>query len=214
MKINTNLWNKIRYTAMAPVYDIAGKLFSAYRKLSIEQLNIIDGDKVLIIGAGTGLDLEFIPKHAVITATDITPAMINMIEKRNQSLGFNLTATVMDGQQLELADKSYDKIILHLILAVIPDLVACIKEAERVLKDDGRIVVYDKFLPGHITASFGRKTLNLFTNFFFSDINRKFEEIVSHTQLKTVKITGADFRGNYKIYVLEKQIIQIPIETP
>lgn len=192
---------------MSPVYDVAGKLFSAYRKLSIEQLNITAGEKVLIVGAGTALDLEFIPKHAEVTATDITPAMIARIEKRNRALGLNLTAIVMDGQQLQFADKSFDKIILHLIIAVIPNPVACMKEAERVLKDKGRIVVYDKFLPLNVAPPLIRRVLNLFTNFIFSDINRKLEEILAYTNLRVVRTLEGGFGGQYKIYVIEKQTI-------
>jgi ubiquinone/menaquinone biosynthesis C-methylase UbiE len=204
MNINTNLWNRIRYTAISPVYDLAGKLFTPYRKRSIEELHIAHNDKVLLVGAGTGLDLAFIPQYAHVTATDITPAMVARIVKRNETLHLNLTAMVMDGQQLEFADKSFDKIVLHLIVAVIPNPVACMKEAERVLKDGGRIVVYDKFIPANSRPGLLRTVANLFTNFLFSNINRKLEDIVAHTGLKVVNIVEGGFKGQYNIYVLEK----------
>lgn len=204
MIINTNLWNKIRYTLLSPVYDAAASAFAKSRGFSIEQLHIQPGEKVLIIGAGTGLDLKYLPKDANVTATDITPAMVNRIEQRNKKLCLNVKALVMDGQKLQFADSSFDMVILHLILAVIPDPVACIKEAERVLKAGGRMTVYDKFLAANENPSLVRKALNLITNFFFSDINRKFEGIISHTQLKVLKETAMDFGGNYKVYLLEK----------
>lgn len=204
MNINTNNWNKIRYTLLSPVYDVAAIPFAKSRGRSIEQLAIQPGERVLIIGAGTGLDFDYLPKHADITATDITPAMVKLTEKRNEKLGLNVKAMVMDGQQLQFADGTFDKVILHLILAVIPNPVACIKEAERVLKPGGRIAVYDKFLGANQKPGIVRKAVNLITNFFFSDINRKFEDIISQTQLKVLKEAAVDFRGNYKIYLLEK----------
>lgn len=204
MNINTNNWNKIRYTLLSPIYDVAASPFAKSRGRSIEQLDIQQGEQVLIIGAGTGLDLEYLPKHADITATDITPAMVKQIEKRNEKLQMNVQAMVMDGQKLQFADGSFDKVILHLILAVIPDPVACIKEAERVLKLGGKIAVYDKFLAADKNPSLVRKALNLITNFIFTDINRKFEEIVNHTKLKVLKEAAVDFGGNYRIYLLEK----------
>ncbi len=83
MKINTNRWNKFRYTLYAPGYDLMGRYFKDPRKRSVESLNIKPGDKVLIIGAGTGLDLEFIHPECEITAIDITPSMIQRIKVQN-----------------------------------------------------------------------------------------------------------------------------------
>ena len=117
---NTNRWNRLRYSIYAPGYDLAGRIFAASRKRSITELGINQGDEVLIVGAGTGLDLEFIPAYCHIIATDITPAMITQTLKKNLVLGRNLDALVMDGQNLAIPDNSVDKVILHLILAVIP----------------------------------------------------------------------------------------------
>ena len=130
----TNWWNRFRYTLYAPGYDLLGRIFSKSRNKSISELNIRTGDEVLVVGIGTGLDLEFITVDCHITATDITPAMITQTLKKNRLLGHRLKAEVMDGQRLNLPDSSADKIILHLILAVIPDPIACIKECERVKK--------------------------------------------------------------------------------
>ncbi len=132
--------------------------------------------------------------------------MIARVTKRNELLRLNLTASVMDGQQLEFSDKSFDKIVLHLIVAVIPNPVACLKEAERVLRDNGRIVVYDKFIPANSQPGLLRKITNLFANFLFSDINRNLESIITDTSLKVVKIIEGGFKGQYSIYVLEKDI--------
>ncbi len=171
MKINTNRWNKIRYTIYAPFYDTLVGYVANSRKKSIETLEIRPGDKVLLLGAGTGLDLNIIPKGCSITAIDITPAMIHKIKKRNEKLNHDLIALVMDGQKLEFPDNSFDKIILHFVLAVIPNPVNCIKEVERVLKTGGTITVFDKFLPKNRKISFARKVVNPVVNLFFTDIN-------------------------------------------
>ena len=78
--INTNRWNKIRNTLLSPIYDAAASPFGKSRGRSIKQIAIQPGEKVLITGAGTGLDLEYLPNHAEITATDITPAMLKHID--------------------------------------------------------------------------------------------------------------------------------------
>jgi phosphatidylethanolamine/phosphatidyl-N-methylethanolamine N-methyltransferase len=204
MKINTNRWNKIRYTLYTPGYDMIAGYFKGSRKKSIESLDIKAGEKVLIVGAGTGLDLEFLPNNCEIFATDITPSMIKQIKKRNNSLKLDVQAMIMDGQALKFSDNTFDKIILHLILAVIPDPVACIKESERVLKSGGNIVVFDKFLPKNRKVSAIRSALNLFSNALFTDITRDFESIVKHTQLTILSDEDADFNGNFRLIKLKK----------
>ncbi|MFA5850339.1 MAG: class I SAM-dependent methyltransferase [Bacteroidales bacterium] len=205
MKINTNTWNKIRYTLYSPGYDMIAGYFRNTRKKSIESLGIKNNERVLIIGAGTGLDLEFLPKECEIVATDITPSMVQKIRKRNDTLNLNVKALVMDGQQLEFEDNSFDMIILHLILAVMPDPVRCIKESERVLKPGGYITVFDKFLPENRIISTRRRLTNIFSNFLFSNITRNFESIVNKTQLHKVSDTDAGFGGNMRLIKLTKR---------
>lgn len=201
---NTNHWNRFRYTLYAPGYDFAARIFSKSRNKSIRELEINSGDEVLIVGAGTGLDLEFITADCHITATDITPAMIVRTLKKNIHLRLDLKAEVMDGQHLNFPDRTADKIILHLILAVIPDPVACLKECERVLKPGGRITIFDKFVPKGRKLSFWRKIFNPITNLLFSDITRRFETIVSETNLLIESDLQADFNGNFRIIRLRK----------
>ena len=167
-------------------------------------LAVKPGEQVLLVGAGTGLDLDFLPKTALITATDITPAMVARLGRRGNKLQLRINTQIMDGQQLALPDNSFDKMVLHLILAVIPDPVRCLQEAERVLKPGGLIVVFDKFLqPGHRPGLF-RRVANFFTNFLFSDITRSFETILNETKLKLLTDQPADFNGNFRIILLQK----------
>ena len=204
MAVNTNQLNIFRYTLYEPIYDWAAKILDRSRKRSIQQLNVQPLEKVLIVGAGTGMDLDHLPHGCVITATDITPAMVRRINSRNLKLNHQLEAMVMDGQNLNFENVSFDKVILHLILSVIPNPIKTIREAERVLKPGGRIAIYDKFVHPNKKASNTRKFFNLFTNLFFSNITRNFETIISHTSLKIVSDQKADLGGNFRIILLEK----------
>jgi hypothetical protein len=61
------MWDRLRYTAWAPAYDalIRAAGFDAARRLSIDRLRLAPGGSVLIVGAGTGLDLDFRLLNAV-----------------------------------------------------------------------------------------------------------------------------------------------------
>lgn len=201
----SNLWNKIRYTLYLPFYDLIAGVFSKERKRSIEILNPDKEDKVLIVGAGTGLDLEFLQGLKKIVAIDITPGMINKLEKKASKLNLEVEAFVMDGQSLEFQKNNFDCVILHLILAVIPDPYQCLKEVERVLKPGGKVVVLDKFLPDNEQPSFIRKIINSFTGFLFSEINRKFSEILKVTSLKKELDIPVKLKGAFRIIKLKKE---------
>ncbi|HAM97110.1 MAG TPA: SAM-dependent methyltransferase [Marinilabiliales bacterium] len=205
MKINTNSWNKIRYTLYTPGYDLIAGYFKDSRKKSVESLEIKAGDKVLIVGAGTGLDLEFLPNDCEIIATDITPSMIERIKKRNKTLNRQVQSIVMDGQALDFVDNSFDKIILHLILAVIPDPIACINESGRVLKHGGQIVIFDKFVHKDKKVSTLRRFANVLTNFLFTDITRDFESIANNSGLTILTDKDADFNGNFRLIKMTKK---------
>lgn len=198
-----NRWNVIRYSLYTPIYDLVAGAFAPYRKHSIQQLNLQSGERVLLIGAGTGLDLRFLSDDIQITATDITPAMLSLLQLRAQKKP-NIQIACMDGQKLTYADASFDAVILHLILAVIPDPVACLLEAERVLKPQGRMVIFDKFLAENQQPSLPRKMLGGLTRFLFSDINRKFSPILATTNLQLVHNTAAAFKGVFRYILLKK----------
>lgn len=201
MEINTNRWNRIRYTAFAPLYDSVVR-FGAQRRRSIELLALRPGERVLIAGAGTGADLPFVPREVEVVAGDITPAMVSRIRRRAAGLGRAVTAEVMDAQALRLPDSSFDAVMLHLIVAVIPDPVACLREAARVLKPGGRAVVFDKFAPDEGRLSFARRILNPVANTLFTDITRRLGPLAREAGLRVVHREPAAFAGRFEIAVL------------
>ncbi len=205
MLFKSNSWNKFRYSLYVPVYDAIGRWFAPYRRQSIDSLQIKPKQKVLLVGAGTGLDLEHIPHGAEIVATDLTPMMVQRIKVRNRLLLHHLDARVMDGQKLDLPDNSFDVVILHLILAVIPDPVACLREAERVVKPGGRIGIFDKFLPPGEKAPMWRRWVNMLTFIIATDINRHFEDILQKTSLQKISDEAVGWDGNLRIIQLEKE---------
>ena len=83
------MWNRLRYTVWAPAYDAIARAagFDTARRLSIDRLRLTSGDRVLIVGAGTGLDLDFLPSNVDVTAIDVTPAMLKQLERRAAGTG-------------------------------------------------------------------------------------------------------------------------------
>lgn len=200
------MWNRIRYTGWAPVYDVLAKSvgFEEARRRSIERLRLRDGDRLLIAGAGTGLDLEFLPAGVEVTAIDITPAMLNRLEARAARLGRAVTARVMDARDLAFPDRAFDAVVMHLILAVMPQPERGLCEAARVLVPGGRIAVFDKFLRAAERPSLKRRLLNAFAKPLFSDMNRRLEPLAAAASLTIEFDEQSAFGGMYRIATLRK----------
>jgi phosphatidylethanolamine/phosphatidyl-N-methylethanolamine N-methyltransferase len=200
------MWNRIRYTIWAPFYDpfVAAVGFDAPRRRSIDHLRLEAGHRVLIVGAGTGQDLAHLPPGVEITAIDVTPAMLSRLRRRAFHLGLSVTAQVMDARRLEFEDSRFDAIILHLILAVMPEPERGLAEAIRVLKPGGRIAVFDKFLGDEQKASVPRRLLNLVMKPLCTDMNRKFGPLIRPTGLEVERDEPAAFGGMYRLIALRK----------
>jgi ubiquinone/menaquinone biosynthesis C-methylase UbiE len=199
-------WNRLRYTVWAPAYDAIARAagFDAARRLSIDRLRLASGDRVLIVGAGTGLDLDVLPSNIHVTAIDVTPAMLKHLERRAADTGRSVTARIMDARQLAFPDSSFDAVVMHLILAVMPEPERGVREAVRVLKPGGRVAVFDKFLRDEERPSAKRRLLNALAKPLFSDLNRRVGPLIAGTRLVIEHDEPVAFGGTYRAVTLVK----------
>jgi ubiquinone/menaquinone biosynthesis C-methylase UbiE len=197
-------WDRLRYTVWAPAYDalVRAAGFDAARRLSIDRLRLAAGDRVLIIGAGTGLDIDFLPSNVHVTAIDVTPAMLKHLERRAAGAGQSVTTRIMDARQLAFPDSSFDAVVMHLILAVMPQSERGVREAVRVLKPGGRIGVFDKFLRDDERPSLKRRLFNAFAKPLFSDLNRRLGPLMVGTPLVIEHDEPVAFGGTYRVVTL------------
>lgn len=168
-------WERRRYALWAPFYDVVAYPFRKARCRAIAGLALRAGDRVLLVGAGTGEDLPFVPTGVSVVGIDLTEAMLRRARHKARETDH---LAVMDAQALALRDGTFDVVVLHLILAVVPDPALCFKEAARVLRRGGRIAVFDKFTQEGRPASLGRRLLNRVTRPIATDITRNLEEII------------------------------------
>ncbi|MGH8753166.1 MAG: class I SAM-dependent methyltransferase [Burkholderiales bacterium] len=149
---------RFSYTLIAPFYDAAIRhATSRIRAQSLKYLPDEGGLCILVNGIGTGLDLPYLPPTHDYIGLDLTEAMLRRAQSRSGDLQIHL----VQGNSLNLpfADNSFDYVVLHLILAVVPDPVQGLKETARVLKTGGEILLLDKFLRRNERAWF-RRALN------------------------------------------------------
>jgi len=202
---DTNFWRKLIYTAWAPAYDLLAAPFAPVRRRSIGRLGLARGERVLLVGAGTGLDLDALPPGVAVTAVDLTPAMLAKLRARARRLGVAVDARVMNAQAMTgLADASYDAAVLHLILAVVPDPVACVRETARVLRPGGRAVILDKFLPDDARTPLALRLLSPVLSCFGTEATRRLGPILAGSGLRLVSNEAAGFGGYLRMAVVER----------
>lgn len=196
----------MRYTFWAPVYDalVAGAGFDDARRRSIRRLGLVRGDRLLIVGAGTGLDLDHLPPGVRVTAVDVTPAMLGRLQLRAARLGRPVATCLMDGRELAFADRAFQAVLLHLVLAVMPEPERGLAEADRVLAPGGAVAVFDKFLADDEEPSLARAALNVVARVAFSDINRRLGPMLARTSLAVEHEDAERWLGIYRIITLRK----------
>jgi ubiquinone/menaquinone biosynthesis C-methylase UbiE len=138
---------KQSFDALAEVYDdgLSALLLSLHHKM-LEHAQIQESEQVLNVGCGTGMD-SFLtapllgPKGSVV-GIDISPEMIRRASAKAQARGLsNVTFQAMDAEKLSFPANHFHVIVTHWALMLFPNENAALREALRVLKPGGRIVV-------------------------------------------------------------------------
>lgn len=191
-------WNRTRYNFYAPIYDWVARPLERGRKRAVEGIAPAANENVLIVGCGPGSDLPHLPDETSVTALDAASEMIRRTKNRASGLDLDVEARIGDGRSLPFDENSFDVVLLHLILTVVPDPGAVASETARVLRPAGRVSIYDKFIPDGTEPSVLRRALNPVTRFLFSDITRQLQPILSSTTL-TVGERESALGGLYTI---------------
>jgi len=192
------------YSLIAPIYDlIVSRPLLRARTLSLRNLPTELSVKVLLSGIGTGLDLPLLPKLHHYIALDFNGAMLERAMPRGT--GLQVDWVMGDSMALPFAEGYFDHVVLHLILAVVPQPAQCLNEASRVLKPGGTIIILDKFLRPQQTALL-RRALNPLSRRIATRMDVVFEEVLHDVpQLKKISdvplLAGGWFRG----IVLQKE---------
>lgn len=193
-------WRSRRWDFYAPHYD-RWVGFYPQRARSIELARLRPGERVLIAGCGTGLDLPLLPAGLMVDAFDLSPAMLGRARRR--PCASNVRFYRMDAQKTGFPGSSFDCVILHLIVAIVADPAACLREAARVLRPGGRIVLFDKYYDGPGRPRLVRRVLNPLLRLLATDLNVPVPRLARAAGLLLVHEEPAWLRGMFRIARLE-----------
>ncbi|MCP4539578.1 MAG: methyltransferase domain-containing protein [Chloroflexi bacterium] len=204
-----NQRNRRIYRLYAPIYDLFFKTISDRpRQRAIQMLRLQPGERLLISGIGTGLDLAHLPADVSVTGVDLSPAMLE--KARAKVDGRDVTLFEMDAQHLDFPDASFDAVLFSLLLSVVPDGQTAFAEGWRVLRPGRRAVIFDKFLPEEGRLTRRRRIVGRIVSAFGTDPNRRLSDIIAGAPGLIVQQDEPSlFRGQYRVLRLEKQPVNV-----
>lgn len=194
---------RVSYRFIAPLYDaFIGRATTEARQRSLMRLPQQGSLRVLINGAGTGLDFPFLTPCHEYTALDLTDAMLK--RSLNRGAGLKLARVQGDCMKLPFANESFDVVVLHLILAVVPSPALCLAETARVLKPGGRILLFDKFLQSGQRAWL-RRSLNMLIKHIATRLDVVFETVLAATpRLRVLSDEPVLANGWFRLIEIQK----------
>ena len=99
--------------------------------------------RVLELACGTARNLPFYAEDVQLTGIELSPEMLEIGRRRAQELGHPADLRPGDAQALEFADESFDTVTCTLGFCTIPDTSAAAREAFRVLRPGGELLMLE-----------------------------------------------------------------------
>jgi phosphatidylethanolamine/phosphatidyl-N-methylethanolamine N-methyltransferase len=148
------------YGAQSPVYDLLfHPFYGPGQAKAVRAMGLQPGQRVLEVGAGTGLSLAHYPKHVRLSGIDLSEAMLARARKKAEALGLDADFSIMDAQAMEFPDGSFDHVVAMHLSSVVPDPARMVAEMRRVCRKGGRLTLVNHVCSDALPTRLLRKGL-------------------------------------------------------
>jgi phosphatidylethanolamine/phosphatidyl-N-methylethanolamine N-methyltransferase len=136
------------YDIHSVFYDATfGRLVCRRIARAISHMNLAADDRVLDLGVGTGVSLNYYPMdRGRIVGVDLSSGMLREARKKIREQGRNNAQVFQaDALTLPFADNTFDHVFISHVISVVSDPYRLVQEAQRVSKPSSRIVIVNHF---------------------------------------------------------------------
>jgi SAM-dependent methyltransferase len=130
-------------------HELAEYRFDKLRYLpQVVDFSAYQGKRLLEVGCGVGIDLvRFARAGAIVTGVDLAEVAIDLARKNVALDGLTADLRIMNGEDLEFEDGSFDVAYAHGVLQYTVDAPRMISELHRVVRPGGEaiLMVYNKY---------------------------------------------------------------------
>jgi len=128
-------------------YDATfGRLVRRRIARGIGHMDIGESDRVLDLGIGTGVSLNYYPKRGHVYGIDLSGGMLREARKKVEERGLEQVSLLQaDALRLPFAANTFDHVFISHVISVVSDPFLLVREAQRVAKAEARIVIVNHF---------------------------------------------------------------------
>lgn len=196
------------YDRFAGIYDFFfDQVFQPGRVESIQSMDFRQGDQVLEVGVGTGLNLPLYPKGVRVVGIDLSGPMLR--GARSRSTGSRAPASInlgqMDATRLAFPDNIFDYVYAPYVISVVPHPREVVAEMGRVCKPGGRIVVVNHFGSRNRLGSWLERKLTPVTQHMGFRLDLPVESVLGLPQLDAVDDRRVNLFKLWRLLVFEKK---------
>ena len=160
--------------------------------------------RILEVGVGTGVNIGYYPGGAHVTAIDLADRMLARAKHRADRLHATVDLALMDAQHLEFPDATFDAVVATCVFCSVPDPVAGLREAWRVLKPGGNLVLLEHMRSENAVLGKVMDLLNrLMVRVSGANINRRTLENLRHAGVRDLE-TSSHLLGIVKLIEARK----------
>jgi ubiquinone/menaquinone biosynthesis C-methylase UbiE len=152
MGLGGRIYNATWGRGFAAVYDRAFEATedAGLREMRRQLVGEASG-RTIDLGAGTGANLPLYPPSVTeLVLAEPDPHMLKQLRAKLPESGVEATAVEAPAEELPFPNASFDTAVFTLVLCTVPDPVAALAEAARILRPDGKLLFLEHVRSGNI----------------------------------------------------------------
>ncbi|HHN75292.1 MAG TPA: methyltransferase domain-containing protein [Acidobacteria bacterium] len=196
------------YDRFAGLYDLVfNQVFQPGRVESIGAMDFRQGDRVLEVGVGTGLNLPLYPAGVRVVGIDLSSPMLKEARRRRRVAdgGARIHLGQMDATRMAFPDDAFDFVYAPYVISVVPHPREVVAEMGRVCRPGGKVVIVNHFGSRHRLGHWLESKLTPVTQHMGFRLDLPVESVLGLDGLEKIDDRRVNLLKLWRLLIFEKQ---------